>query len=348
MVAIGLLGTAAAAQTTGQSTRPSTQSPFWGGGPASAQQPDPSSRYGDRYRDRREGFDQAFPVDLVGEVAPAHANYVAMKWGYRTTRSGVWLRVTQLRKQYEASEEYRQLQRDIDEASARLQQARQQAYAPLQEDPEYVAAGELHASITERIRQMHRRGGADPVEIMAMSEKAMEYAQRQRDMELELAGTDEEIQEARERLQELGRRHRDMEAEFALGVREDEELRQMRDQLGQLKIAKLATGAYYDSAVRAANVATTFAYTREYLRSPWYGRTGYYSPYAYSPYYGHPHPFTFSTGSFIFAGPGVGGFGPKQVDLVNPFPPMVGTGVPFVGTGQQTNPSPTIPDDAFR
>lgn len=344
VAAVGLMGATAGAQATSQAASQaggmSTQSPFWGGSPAAAH-PGANPGYGGGYH--QDDFDDSFPVSLVGEVAPAHANYTAMKWGYRTTRSAVWLRVTELRNDFEASEEYGDLQRQINDALAALEQARQEAYAPLREDPEYVAVGRLHQSLQDQIRRMHREQGSDSAEITAMSEQAMEYAQRQRDMELALAGTDNGIVDARKRLEELGERQREMESEFERSVRDDGQLRQMRAEMNQLKIAKLATGAYYESAVRAANVATSFAYTRQYLRSPWYGRAGYVSPYGYGGYgYGG-----YSSGGFIIAGPGAGGLGPRQIKLGNTFPPMFGTGVPFVGTGAQVNSAPTLPPEAF-
>lgn len=349
LLTVALIAAAADGQTTTQASPQGgtqTQSPFWGGSPDSA--PAPGHREYDRGRGGRygyrEGFDDAFPTGLVGEVAPAHANYIAMKWGYRTSRSAVWQRAGELRKDFENSEEYLDLRRQLNEAQAALEQARQEAYAPLQEDPEYVAAGELHRSLEARIQRMHQEENADPAEIAAMSEQAMKYAMLQREMELAEAGEDGGIADARERLEELIRRQREMEAQFEQRVRDDEQLRQMRAEMSHLKVARMASGAYYDSAVRAANVATRFAYTRQYLRSPWYGRPGYLSPYAYGAPYGYGGYFP---SGFIIAGPGAGGLGPRQIELGNTFPPMFGTGVPFVGTGAQVNSAPTIPPEAF-
>lgn len=351
-VAVAVLAGTAGAQTTtqaapqgSQATQGSmqTQSPFWGGQP-SGQHPGAQPGYRGGYD--RDDFGDAFPVGLVGDVPPAHASYTALKWGHRTTQSAVWQRATELRKGFETSEEYRRLQRDIDEALAALEQARREAYAPLREDPEYAAAGRLYRSLERRIHETHRQQGGDAGEIAAMSEQAMEYAQRQRDMELALAADDSAIIEARERLQALAERQSELEAQFERSVGDDEELRQLRAQASQLKVAKLASGAYYRSSVRAANLAADFAYTRQYLQSPWYGQAGYVSPYA-DPY-GYGYGFGgFRPGGFIIAGPGLGGLGPTEVQLGNTFPRMVGLGVPFVGKGAQVNPGPTIPPDAF-
>ena len=349
-VAVGLSAGTAVAQTSQQAaprTGPAAHSPFWGG---------ESRGYGhsggyDGGYGREDGFSEAFPVDLAARVAPAHADYIAMKWGYRTARSNLHQRVHALRAEFERSEAYQQLQQDIRQAAADLQAAKDEAYAPLRQNEEYVASGEIIADLEARISELHQSRNPDDEEIRGLSELVLSHAQRRHEMEISLAADTSAIDEAREQLRGLGEEQAQLEAQFQQQLRDDEQVAQMKDQLDQLRIAWLASGAFYESAVRTANIAGTFAYTRQYLQSPWYGRYGGYYPYGYGYGHGYGYPFAWN-GGLIIAGPGVGGLGPRDIQLQGVGPRhTMGPGGPrhTMGTtgGVSNTGAPVLPPEAF-
>ena len=266
---------------------PQTSTPFWGGG-----------RYGEDRRDRRDRYDddetfaRNFPLDLAGQVAPARERFVALKYGYDLAQDRLGDRIAELRAGFEDSEEYRSVQQEIEQAQESIRSSREQALAPLMDDPQYRALLDLQAELEAQIRDEHRARNPDMEKIRGMSELAMAYTRQRREMETGLIGTDTTAQD---RLRELMDRRNELEDEFSRELRGNEELAMLRDEIEQLRGAYYAAGAYYESVVRSANIAADFAYYNALARSggasyggfPSYGHYGYGYPYGgYGGYWG--------------------------------------------------------------
>src|SRR5688572_11793342 len=331
------------ASTTPQDrgAEPQTSSPFWG-----------SDGYGDprsERRDRRDRYDddqtfaESFPLELTALVAPARERYVAMKYSYELARDRLSDRTAELRRGFEDSEEYRSIRAEIEQRQDAIRASREQALAPLMDDPQYEALLELQAQIEAQIKAEHRAAEPDLEKIRGMSELALAYARQRREMEAGLVGADSSIEASQDQLRDLADRQREMEAEFDRQIRNDEELGTMRDEIEQFRVAYLAAGAYYDSVVRSADFAADFAYYNALARAG--GGYGGYNPYAYSyPYgggfFGHGGRF----GGFVvagFPGPFEGGTGPIRLrPILYPTPILSHT---FRGINQATNFQPGAP-----
>jgi hypothetical protein len=280
---------------------PRTSSPFWGSG-----------GYGDDHRDRRGGYDdeksfaESFPVDLAAQVAPARERYVAMKYGYEAAQDRLSDRIAELRREFEESEEYRSIQEEMDQTQESMRQAREQALAPLMDDPQYRALIGLQEDLEAQIRAEHRSPNPDPAKIRGMSELAMAYTRQRREMETGLTGTDTSIESGQDRLRELADQRAQMEADFDRELRSDESLSALRDEIEQYRIAYRSAEAYYASAVRSADIAADFAYYNASTRGGFaHGGYGQY-PYGY-PYGGYGWGGHFRGGLIVAGIPG--GFG---------------------------------------
>ena len=326
---------------------PQMRSPFWNGDPygyprRSYDRRDPY--YDDYYNEKT--FAESFPLDLAALVAPARAQYIASHWNFLQTRRQIKLRVDEMRHELENSPEYRNLRRQRDEAIRALDQARRDAIAGLQDDPQYQALLELESQLADRIAQTHRSSDRDLDAVRAMAELAMDYSRQRREMEAGLLQNDTAIAGAQQRVRELGERTRTMEDEFDVSVRTDPDLLLMRQQLPLLKTEYLASGGYYDSVVRTANVATRFAYFNALAESGYY--TPYY-PYSGYPYYGGGGFFPGSGGGIIIGGVTTGdNSGPLRLRPTIYPTPILSTTFrslnqvprPFIPTGQD---APAIP-----
>ena len=265
--------------------RPEIGSPFWGQ-PDRAERPAPRDRDSDDGRD--ESFSEAFPTGLAADVPDARERYVTLKWSYQTAKQRLADRNDDLRREFVASDDYRELQREIEQAQADLQEARAAALAPLADDSDYRAAGEVYDNLQDQIRAAHDNGNADPAAIRGQSELALRYANQRAAKERDLIEASTAVRSAQDRLAELGRRQAELETRFEATARNDDRVRQLRDEIENLRIGYLAAGARLDSAVRAANIAADFAYFRAATRDGaggyagygGYGR-GYGSPYGY-------------------------------------------------------------------
>ena len=324
---------------------PQTSTPFWGDpyGPPRNDRRD----YDDRYDDD-DSFTENFPVDLAGQVAPARERFMALKQGYNLARDRLNDRVDELRRAFQDSEEYRGLLEEREEIQRSMHLARRDALEPLRDDLEYQALVQLEQHLQARIREQHAAANPDMEAVRALSELAMEYARQRREMEQGLIGTDAQSDSSSQRLREIAIRQRELDEQFERDVRGNTELAQMRSDIDELRVAYLAAGAYYDSAVRTANIATEFAYFNSLARM---GQNGY--GYGY-PHYGYPHGYPWwgghHRGGLIIAGlpvlpPGSGPIRMRQI--IRPTPVLSNTwrgGVyrPFVPSGNQ--PPPDFPD----
>ena len=326
--------------STDETAQPRTSSPFWGG-----------DGYDDQRRDRRDRYDddngtfaENFPLDLAGLVAPARERYVGMKYSYELARDRLSDRTAELRRSFEDSEEYRSLRQEMDEVQSAIRASREQALAPLMDDPQYEALLELQATVEAQIRAAHRAPEPDLEKIRGMSELALAYARQRREMEAGLVGTDSSIQSSQDRLREMADRQNEMEAEYQRQVRNDEELGVMRDEIEQFRVAYLSAGAYYDSVVRSADIAADFAYYNALARAGASFGGGGYSPYGYSYPYGGGFYGGGRFGGVVVGGlPGVfpPGDGPIRLrPVLYPTPILSHT---FRGINQATNFQPGAP-----
>lgn len=309
-VVAGLL--MAAAPALGQ-TQPSTQdrdaprtgSPFWGDDARS------SRDYERDYDDEEEA--DAFPTDLVARVAPARGNYVGLQAELEAAQDALNQRLAELQEDYEESSELREVRVGLAEARATLDRIRNDVLSELEQVPEYAAAASLQERLGRQIEAEHARFEPDEQAILAMSQQALDYGQQRSAFEQEALADAPDYEQTLTRLRELGERLDQLQRDYQRRVNEDGEVQILRQRVRELRTEVAASGAYFDSAAYAADVAVAFA--RDKIAYENLDRYGYgygYNRYGY-PYGGHygwhhRSPFVF---------PGVGFFGVGR--FVTPF-----------------------------
>lgn len=278
-------------------TRPQTQSPFWGDdylrdrGYGDRGR----NRHYDRYEDDERTFPESFPVDLAALVAPARSRFMALKYSYTTAQRQLGRRIDELRSDFEQSEDYRALVAERDLLQRQVEESRRAALEPLEDDDRYRALVALERQLEMQIGEEHRAPDRDMSQIRAMSELALDYSRERRALEEEQLARGATLTAAPTRLREITDELRDMEDRWDRELRNNQQLVALRDQIQQLRIEYLAAGGFYDSAVRAADIATDFAYFNSVMQSDLLS----YSPYGY----GHSYPYGYG---------GFGGFGGKH------------------------------------
>ena len=291
---------------------PRTRTPFWGSDSDGAARDGGRRQHDDRGHgdDKESTFNDDFPTDLAADVPVTKERYTALRAGYRSAVRRLNNHMVDLRRDFEASEAYRTYLSDRDDAQAMLDAARADAMAPLKNDADYQAAGEIQKDLARQIKAAHEATEPDMAKIRGMSELSLKYATQRKAKEQALTQDDPAVLAALDKMKALGRRQADMEAEYDRTARQDEKGDALRQQVDDLRIGYLAAGARYDATVRAADLAADFAYYRAAAQSSRSGSNYGYGGYGYGGYgvggyagfgsYDYYPPFTY--GGTIYGG----------------------------------------------
>lgn len=202
------------------------------------------------------------PAADIRAVAPARMQATAVRWQYFTAQDRLGDALRDLRLDLENSPEWSEALAAEEQAYRAFVAAREKALAPLRDDPAYRGAVRLQESLATQIQDEHTRPSdrRDLSRIESLARVKLQAGESNRALEIDALQRDAEYQQARARLQEASANLLKMRRDFRESVRKSDDLRQLRDEIAELRIARLATQAYLESTVNAANTALDYAY----------------------------------------------------------------------------------------
>lgn len=229
----------------GQTTSPSTPAtPFWGSGSLT---PD-------------------LPATDIRAVAPARAQATAARWVYWNAQDKLSDLVRDRRLAFEESPEYLAALAAENNAYRAYVAERERVLAPFRDDPSYVASQKIHEELSRQLEELRSLPPeeVDRARMEAIARVKVQVLENNRQLEDDALARDSRFQAARKHWQDMAAVPVAMRANFIRDIRQNEELKALRDQIADFRVARLATQAYYQSTVRAANVAMDYAYWSRY------------------------------------------------------------------------------------
>jgi hypothetical protein len=227
------------------------------------------------------------PAADLRAVPQARFNATAARWAYYNAQDRLGDAVRDQQIAFETSPDYQKAVAEERDAYRAYRAARERVLRPFQDDPNYMAIVQLQSELERQLLEEHGQRYPDAGRIRALSQVKLDYSLQNRKAEVAALENDGELKSARNRLIEAAGRLTSLRQSFAAKVRTDPEIRQTRDDIANLRVARLATQAYYESTVIARNLALDYAYYSRLVDR-------YSSPYSgigYNPYYG-PSPYS--------------------------------------------------------
>lgn len=229
--------------------------------------------------------DGDFPAADIRAVPPARAMAVQARWVHSQLQSDLNIQTTLLSKELESTDEFRQALNAESSAYDKLLSAHRNALSGLQLNETYQAGIELRDQLTQQIRELHYDPKPDEDRITAMAWLKLSYVADNRKLETDALERDGSYQEARKAYIAAAQKVNELREANARQVSKDENLIALRRAVAETRIAKLVSGAYLNSTVRARNIAVDYsAYDRSVDRyRPVVGGYGWYDLGSYYP-----------------------------------------------------------------
>lgn len=229
----------------GQAASPTTPAtPFWGSGSSVSD----------------------LPAADIRAVAPARAQATAARWAYWNAQDKLSDLIRDQRLAFEESPEYLAALAAENNAYRAYVAERERVLALLRDDPSYVASLKIHDELGRQLEELRALPPeeVDRARIEAIARVKVQVLENNRRLEDDALARDSRFQAARQHWREMAGVPVAMRTNFARGIRNNAELKAVREQIADLRVARQATQAYYQSTVRAANVALDYAYWSRY------------------------------------------------------------------------------------
>lgn len=224
--------------------------------------------------------DNGWPAAELQAVAPARAAQVYARGRWNLAQVMLHRVVDQLVDDFEYSADFMLALRTEKNAYDRLDSARRKALAPVTSDRRYLVLQKLVVDLNERLEDLKGDPYPNKPEIMATASLKLDYARRMSEMESDALEADPAYQDAKLRLREANIRVTDLRNAFQQSIKRNEMFVSARNTMERSKVEFLASDAFFQTSLDAANAALDYAY--------WYNRY-YYGNYAYGyyPTYGY-------------------------------------------------------------
>jgi hypothetical protein len=239
--------------------------------------------------------DNGWPAAEVQAVAPAHAAQVFARGRWNLARNVLHRVVDQLVEDFEYSADFMLAMRTETNAYQRLESARKRALVPVYSDRRYIVLQKLVADLNERLEDLKTEPLTNKAEILATASLKLDYARRLSEMESDALEGDSAYQDAKIRLREASIRVTDLRNAFRRSIKRNETFVAARNTMERSKIEFLASDAYFQTSVDAANAALDYAYWINRYYTGLYGG-GYYPWYNYG---GYGYGVGYSYGGFV-------------------------------------------------
>ena len=217
------------------------RSPFWNGG----QQAQQST--------------SDLPATEIRAVPVAHAQAVQARWTFNQALVDLSNATRILQMQLDMRPEYVKAINDEKTAYDAMEAARKNALSPLADNAAYNGAEQLHTNLVELIADEKDQDTPDPERLAAMAKLKLDYVKDNRKLEASALERDQAYQDARQRYIAAGQHTLDLRHDQMLAIATDDNLQSIRKQVADARVTKLATDAFYESAIRARNIAVDYA-----------------------------------------------------------------------------------------
>lgn len=228
-----------------------------------------------------------FPAAFVAAVPEAKARSAAASAMYDRATSDMGITIRRLQRAYENTPEMQAALDEEREAGEQYRNATTLALQPVNESEEARAIHDLRTEIGRKIERQRSSSQVDEQQIVALATLKLEVAKKIREKEsLALAG-DPAVIRAHARYMLAARKVGELRERNSEQVRNHPDVLAARKALEDARVIRLATAAYLDGAVRAANIALNYASNLHRWDNLRYaGSGGYYAgSYWGAPYY---------------------------------------------------------------
>jgi len=267
-------------QATSLPSMPTSRTPSsLGEGPGEARRPEEPQRPQAVSPYWQQGNDS--PSAEIRQIPSAAAAAVEARWVFNQTLVDLSNATRLLQTQIEQTPEFAKALREEKSAYDSLAEARRSSLASLLNNPAYAGSEQLRQNLSQQIVEAFEVDQPDTVRIEAMAKLKMEYGRENRAIEQSVLERDQAYLSARTQYLTAATAVRDLRQKQSMAVATDENLIAIRRQIAEARIAKLASAAFLNSAVRARDYALNYA--EFYVQ---YDRRRYYAPYGYAPIYG--------------------------------------------------------------
>lgn len=198
--------------------------------------------------------------ETVQAVPAARAASVDARWRFYQADNELQRVTGNFTRTFEQSQPLRDAQRALDEAWNRYQAARVLALEPVWSSDSYQAAVKINDGLTQQIAEEHGQKAPDADKIRSLAESKLQFIASSRLRETRALTQNDEFQSARRGYVEAAERVRSLRQQFENEMRESIDLADLRRAKQEALVRRLATQAYYESAVDAREIALDYAY----------------------------------------------------------------------------------------
>ncbi len=198
--------------------------------------------------------------ETVQAVPAARAASVDARWRFYQADNELQRVTGNFTRTFEQSLSLRDAQRALDDAQRRYDAARALALETVWSSDSYQAAVKINDGLTQQIRDEHGQKAPDGEKIRSLAESKLQFIASSRLREARALTENEEFQSARRTYMEAADRIRSLRQQFENEMRESIDLASLRQAKQEALIRRLATQAYYESAIDAREIALDYAY----------------------------------------------------------------------------------------